>query len=76
MDGDGSRLFNSALPYQPPFPLTLSHSFFSPPPYPLLQELKASPSVVPLLLGQIAAYEENYFNVASLVIITLLQYTL
>ena len=69
---------DSALPISlPSLPsLPPSHSLSSPPPYPHLQELKASPSVVPLLLGQIAAYEENYFNVASLVIITLLQYTL
>ena len=31
------------------------------------QELKASPTVAPLLLSQIAAYEENHFNVAALV---------
>lgn len=35
------------------------------------QELKSSPTVAPLLLGQIFAYEQNYFKVASLVMQTL-----
>ena len=51
---------SSFFPFSLPLPPFLLFLFY-------IQELKASPSVAPLLLGQIAAYEENYFNVASLV---------
>ena len=37
------------------------------PPPSVPQELKGSPTVAPLLLSQISAYEENHFNVAALV---------